>query len=132
MELYDLSHWHVLAVDDEPDSLEVLTEVLEMNGANVRAALGGQEALNAIQDYRPTLIITDLSMPGIDGYALLRKIRAAEAVAKTPVIALTAHAMLGDKEMIMSAGFDGYITKPLRIDTLIGKIFENIPSLKPA
>jgi len=116
MELYDLSHWHVLAVDDEPDSLEVLTEVLEMNGANVRAALGGQ----------------DLSMPGIDGYALLRKIRAAEAVAKTPVIALTAHAMMGDKEMIIGAGFDGYITKPLRIDTLIGKIFENIPSLKPA
>lgn len=132
MERYNLSSWQVLAVDDEPDSLEVLTEVLEMNGANVRAALGGEEALRALESFHPTLIITDLSMPGIDGYQLLRKIRKTAHVEALPVIALTAHAMLGDKAVILAAGFDGYITKPLRIDTLINKIFENLPALKPA
>ncbi len=131
MNIYDLSHWTVLAVDDEPDSLEVLAEVLDMSDATVQTANGGGDALRQLAALRPTLIITDISMPEIDGYSLLRKLRKIEGLADTPVIALTAHAMKGDRELIMRAGFNGYLTKPLRIDTMLDLLFEQLPDLKP-
>ncbi|MBL8161977.1 MAG: response regulator [Anaerolineae bacterium] len=131
MNIYDLSHWTVLAVDDEPDSLEVLAEVLDMSDATVQTANGGGDALRQLATLRPTLIITDISMPEIDGYSLLRKLRKIEGLADTPVIALTAHAMKGDRELIMRAGFNGYLTKPLRIDTMLDLLFEQLPDLKP-
>lgn len=132
MQHYDLSNWTVVIVDDEPDSLEVLCEVLEMNDATVKAAESGEEAIRLLSEARPTVILTDISMPHMDGYQLLFRLRKLDGLATVPVIALTAHAMRGDKELILESGFNGYITKPLRLDTLIPKIFENVPSLKPA
>jgi two-component system, cell cycle response regulator DivK len=131
MNLIALSSWNVLAVDDEPDSLEVLAEVLMMHDVNVKTAASGQEALTLLQKFQPTLVITDLSMPGMDGYQLLHKIRHMEGRASTPVIALTAHAMTGDKERILSAGFNGYVSKPLRLATLVSDILASLPALAP-
>jgi len=132
VEIFDLSDWNVLAVDDEPDSLEVLCEALELHDATVTGVVGGQAALETLKTLRPMLILTDISMPEIDGYRLLRAVRKIPELATVPVIALTAHAMKGDRELIMSAGFSGYITKPLRLDSLVQKILENVPLLKPA
>jgi CheY-like chemotaxis protein len=131
MEIMDLSTWKVLAVDDEPDSLEVLIEALGMHDATVHSTGNGQEALALLQTLHPTLVVTDLSMPGMDGYQLLYRIRHTEDLKATPVIALTAHAMSGDKERILEAGFNGYISKPLRIATLVPTILEYLPLLKP-
>jgi CheY-like chemotaxis protein len=131
MEIMDLSTWKVLAIDDEPDSLEVLIEALGMHDAIVHSTGNGQEALALLQTLHPTLVVTDLSMPGMDGYQLLYKIRHTEDLKATPVIALTAHAMSGDKERILEAGFNGYISKPLRIATLVPTILEYLPLLKP-
>jgi len=131
MEVFDLAAWTVLAVDDEPDSLEVLCEALELHDATVTGVIGGQAAIAALEKLRPTLILTDISMPEIDGYRLLRAIRKMPDLKDVPVIALTAHAMKGDRDLIMAAGFSGYITKPLRLDTLVQKILENVPLLKP-
>jgi CheY-like chemotaxis protein len=135
MDVMDLSTWKVLAVDDEPDSLEVLIEALSMHDASVQGVASGREALEALQSLRPTLVITDLSMPDLDGYQLLYKIRHMDGLRETPVIALTAHAMAGDRERILAAGFDGYVSKPLRIATLatdILAVLSSLASLKPA
>jgi two-component system cell cycle response regulator len=126
----DLSSWTVVIVDDEPDNLEVLYEVLSMYDAQVHPMPNGREALALLQTLVPTLVITDLSMPEMDGYELLTAIRAIKGREKTPVIALTAHAMLGDKERILSQGFDGYVTKPIGLETVVPQILEFIPTLK--
>jgi CheY-like chemotaxis protein len=131
MDLVDLSTWNVVAVDDEPDSLEVLIEALSMHDASVHGATSGPEALRLLETLHPTLVITDLSMPVMDGYQLLHRIRRMDGFKGTPVIALTAHAMAGDRERILAAGFDGYVSKPLRIATLVSDLLAIAPSLNP-
>jgi CheY-like chemotaxis protein len=132
MDVWDLSAWNVLAVDDEPDNLEVLLEVLSMHNATVHPATNGDEAMKMLETMRPTVIITDLSMPDMDGYQLLHKIRRTDNLKEIPIIALTAHAMSGDKERILAAGFNGYLSKPIRIMTVISDILASLPTLNPA
>jgi len=131
MDMFDLSTWNVVAVDDEPDNLEVVEEILLIYDANVHTACGGHEALQLMEKVKPTLILTDLSMPGMDGYQFLYKVRHTQGLESIPVIALTAHAMAGDKERILATGFSGYMSKPLRMANLLTDIFQIAPSLKP-
>ncbi len=107
--------WPVLVADDERDSLEVARRLLKMAGAQVTTANNGQEALDVLRDNTQEFrfILTDLSMPGLDGWELLYEIKNNPHTAHIPVIALTAHAMAGDRERGMAAGFHNYITKPL-------------------
>lgn len=128
MAVLDLSSWIVIAIDDEPDSLEVLTEVLMLHDVTVHPANTGAEVLQLLETVTPTLVITDLSMPNMDGYQLLYRIRHNPKTAHTKVLALTAHTMKGDRERIMSTGFDGYLMKPLRMNTLIPAIMEYLSS----
>ena len=130
MHMFDLSNWTVIVIDDEPDSLEVLSEVLELHDVTVHSADTGPEVLHLLETVTPTLVITDLSMPQMDGYQLLYRIRHNTATAHIKVIALTAHAMTGDRERIMSVGFDGYLTKPLSVNTLVADIMECLPELR--
>jgi two-component system cell cycle response regulator DivK len=131
MDIIDLSTWKVLAVDDEPDSLEVLVEVLSMYDAVVHPVSSGKAALMLLETFHPSIVITDLSMPDIDGYQLLHKIRHLEGLQDIPIIALTAHAMSGDKDRILAAGFTGYVSKPLRLASFANDILANLPSAKP-
>lgn len=124
-----ISNWIVLAVDDEPDSIEVVTDVLEFHGATVYAALDGREAVALLANLKPTFILTDLSMPNMNGWDLLAYIRENEDFADVPVVALTAHAMIGDARRAMAAGFSAYLVKPLSILTLIDEILEQLPVL---
>lgn len=109
----------ILVVDDEPDSIEVVKLVLSAAGAIVTEAADGRSGLEKFLFSQPGLVLTDLSMPEMDGWELLAAIRKHENGRKTPVIALTAHAMDGDKERVMGAGFDGYMDKPLTLFTLL-------------
>ena len=118
----NLADWQALIVDDEPDNIEVLAETLEFNGINVRFAENGQLGLDLLIDFHPTLILLDLSMPVMDGWQTLRKIRLDPALASVPVLAITAHAIHGDKERALAAGFDGYLTKPISVTTLIADL----------
>src|SRR5690348_6273706 len=93
-----ITSWTVVVVDDEMDSIEVVTEVLEFYGATVYNASNGVHALEVLQTVTPDLILSDLSMPQMDGWALLSNIRKIERLAGIPVIALTAHAMTGDEQ----------------------------------
>ncbi len=119
MDKSQLASWQVLVVDDEPDSLDVVMMVLSASGATVFAAANGQEGLELFRRMQPSVVLTDLSMPEMDGWQLLQEIRATDHGRSTPVIALTAHAMTGDKERVLAAGFDGYLPKPLKMFTLL-------------
>ena len=114
-----LAEHRILAVDDEDDNLTLFKATLEMlYDSQVEVALDAETALRLIDSFRPTYIVTDLSMPKTDGYALLRKLRARPDTRALPIVALTAHAMQGDKERVLEAGFDGYISKPFNVGTL--------------
>lgn len=115
-----ITEWEVLLVDDEPDNIEVVSESLEFYGMSVRTALNGQIAIDALQDdWLPNLILLDLSMPVMDGWATLRRLRSDPRTQDITVLALSAHAIIGDSERAVNAGFDGYMTKPISVPTLI-------------
>lgn len=120
----NVSTWKILLVDDEIDNLEVVSETLAFYGAEVKTARNGVEALALVENsYRPNLVLLDLSMPVMDGWITRQKLRENPSIeASTPIIALSAHAMLGDKERARNAGFDGYITKPVDVMSLIQTI----------
>ena len=118
----NINSWVVLLVDDEPDNLEVVAETLEFRGAQVRTALNGVEALNVLEKFKPNLFLVDLSMPQMDGWELRTRIKNTPEVQQVPLLALSAHAMIGDKERALAAGFDGYLTKPVNIHTLLDDI----------
>ncbi len=118
----NIKDWTVLIVDDEPDNLGVAQKVLLYNGAQVHIARNGLEGLTALNDMTPTFILLDLSMPEMDGWEMFEKVRSMPALARVPIIALTAHAMTGDRERVFEAGFNGYIPKPFRINTLLEEI----------
>src|SRR5262249_10254076 len=114
-----LNGWSVLVVDDEPDSLEVASRLLRHYGATVWLATNGEEALEVVQEHRPTVVISDLSMPVMDGWGLIYELKLNRSTIDLPVIALTAHAMVGDRERAISAGFHNYLAKPLTPSTFI-------------
>lgn len=117
----------ILVVDDEKDSVDIVNIVLSSVGAVVYQAGDGQEAFNICQEARPDVVLADISMPVMDGWELLRAIRGADGGHDVTVIALTAHAMSGDKERIIDAGFDGYMSKPLTMFTFLEDLSQLIP-----
>jgi two-component system, cell cycle response regulator DivK len=113
------SAWKILLIDDELDNLEVVAESLEFYGMIVETALNGQIGLEKMDSFQPTLVLLDLSMPVMDGWQTLRRLKSNPQTQNTPIIALSAHAIVGDEERALSAGFDGYMTKPVNVPTLI-------------
>jgi CheY-like chemotaxis protein len=118
----DPKDWTALIVDDEPDNVGVARKVLNYGGAKVYVARNGVEGLALLEDVRPTFVLLDLSMPEMDGWEMFRIMKADNTLASIPVIALTAHAMAGDKEKVIATGFNGYIAKPFRINSFVAEI----------
>jgi CheY-like chemotaxis protein len=131
MDREQVKHWQVLVVDDEPDSVEVVTRVLRFYGVTVYTANNGKEALQSVRQFKPTFILSDLSMPVMDGWEFLFNLKEDAATAAIPVIALTAHGMQGDRDRALAAGFHYYLTKPLSpltfIDDLM-RLFAEAPN----
>jgi CheY-like chemotaxis protein len=103
----------VLVAEDNGVNRELLRELLELRGYTVLEACDGQEALRIIDETQPELLLLDIGMPVLDGFAVIRRIRENPRLAKLPVVAVTAYAMRGDQERILSSGFDGYLSKPV-------------------
>jgi CheY-like chemotaxis protein len=103
----------VLIVDDNAVSRELLRHILKGACDEILEASEGREALNKVVEAQPDLVLLDLEMPRLDGYAVLRRLRQDARLASTRVVAVTARAMQGDREQALAAGFDGYITKPI-------------------
>src|SRR5688500_11952102 len=104
-----LAGWNVLVVGDEPDSLFIAQTLLEMCGAMVLTAPDGDQGFAMAKTHKPSFIITDLSMPEVNGWDMLTRLKAEVSTHEIPVIALTAHAMAGDREKALAAGFHNYL-----------------------
>jgi len=109
----DFSGLKIFVVDDTEGILMLFTAILEAHGAQVAAASNGEALLEQVTGFAPDLILLDIQMPGLDGYAVLEQLKLLTEIRHVPVIALTAHAMSGDKEKILARGFSGYIAKPV-------------------
>jgi CheY-like chemotaxis protein len=105
----------VLIVDDDHESCEMMLEVLRGCGASVRAAMSVSDAIDALSEFNPALVLSDIAMPGRDGYAVLSEVRAFETTLgrRVPVAAVTAYAHAEDRERAFAAGFDDYLAKPI-------------------
>jgi len=116
-----LAGWNILVVDDEPDALEVVGRILRHFGATVHLASDGEEGLALAKKFKDELkfIISDLSMPVLDGWGLLFEVRNDPDTKHIPLVALTAHAMPGDQERALGAGFHNYITKPFTAESFM-------------
>jgi signal transduction histidine kinase/ActR/RegA family two-component response regulator len=112
----------VLVVDDEADARDVLARVLQMAGARVVSATSAFEAMEQFAQFAPQLLISDISMPGEDGYSLLRRIRALESGGNIPAVALSAFARDEDKDKARSAGFNAHVAKPFDPSELIAAL----------
>jgi CheY-like chemotaxis protein len=127
-----LAGWDIVVIDDEPDSLEVAEIILDAYGATVHTGSNGAEGLKLVREVRPRFIISDISMPVMDGWGFIHELKNDRALMDIPAIALTAHAMVGDRERAIVAGFHNYLTKPLTADTFIYdllKLLMDIPEL---
>lgn len=118
--------WHILLVDDEPDNLAVLEMVLSYSGATVTCMRSGQAALDTLRQNTFDLALMDIRMPVMSGYDVLKAIREMPNPEQSDmvVIAITAHAMAGDRERMIESGFDGYISKPVEVPTIMDTIRE--------
>ncbi|HYL15824.1 MAG TPA: response regulator [Terriglobales bacterium] len=105
----------ILIADDNAASLEMLSAALAVLGHRIIEASNGHDALLKVTIERPDIALIDIQMPGLDGFAVLRAIRALEPPVPCRVLALTAFAMDGDRERMIASGFDGYIAKPVSI-----------------
>lgn len=105
----------ILIVDDNQDSRELVIKILKKSGYQLIEAVDGEDALNKVAAAPPDLILMDISLPKIDGHEVTRRLKGQEAYKDIPIIALTAHAMKGDKEKALAAGCAGYISKPVDI-----------------
>ena len=112
----------VLVVEDYPDAREMYAEYLRFSGFRVAEARNGEEALTRARQDVPDIVLMDLALPLMDGWEATRRLKADDATRDIPVIALTAHAMAGDREKAMEAGCDDYDTKPVEMERLLGKI----------
>lgn len=115
----DPTTWSVLVVDDEPDNLEVAAEVLAYMGLTVQTATNGIEGLQKLQSFDPTLILLDLSMPGMNGWEMRMQVKSDPKTQHIPIVALTAHAMVADMQRALEVGFDGYMTKPINVRSFL-------------
>lgn len=109
----DFSGIKIAVVDDTDSILLLFTAILEAHGAIVFTESSGAAFLEKVEEFAPDLILLDIQMPRMDGYEVLEQLKTSPTARSIPVVALTAHAMSGDKEKILELGFSGYIAKPI-------------------
>ena len=112
----------ILVVEDNEMNRDMLSRRLQRKGYEVVIAVDGQDGVTKAEKETPALILMDMSLPVLDGWEASRKLKALPATSKIPIIALTAHAMSGDREKSIEAGCDDFDTKPIELDRLLGKI----------
>ncbi|MBI1795197.1 MAG: response regulator [Chloroflexi bacterium] len=112
----------ILYVEDNSDNRNLVRRVLEAEGYAVTEAKDAAQALELLETERIDLILMDINMPDMDGYALTAKIKSMPKFKKLPILAVTANVMRGDRERSLEAGCDGYIQKPIDIDTISQQI----------
>ena len=109
----------VLVIEDNEQNLYLVTYILEKNGCEVVQARDGREGIAVAERRTPDLILLDIQLPGMDGYAVAQALRSNPVLARVPIVAVTSYAMTGDRERALAAGCSGYIEKPINPDTFM-------------
>ena len=117
----------ILVVEDNATNLELMVYLLQAFGFTTATAANGQEALDLLQGTPVDLVVCDLEMPVMDGYSLARRLRGAREYQVIPLIAVSAYAMVGDREKVLAAGFDGYLSKPIDPETFVDSVQAYLP-----
>ena len=112
----------ILVIEDNANNLELMTYLLKAFAHEPIPARTGEAGLAAFEQSVFDLILCDMHLPGIDGFEVARRLKEAPALRKTPLVAVTALAMVGDRERVLAAGFDGYISKPIVPETFVGQV----------
>ena len=112
----------ILIVEDNPQSLKLVRDILQVKGYQTLEAETGEEGVRLARERQPALILMDIQLPGINGIEALQKLRADPVTSSTPVIAVTASVMTQDRSRIMAAGFDGFQSKPISVNQLLAAV----------
>jgi CheY-like chemotaxis protein len=117
-----MSNRRILVVEDNTDNMTLIADVLQSLNYDVLQAMDGEQGVAMTTQEKPDLVLMDLSLPKMDGWTATRHIKADPEIQHIPVIALTAHAMVGDRERALKAGCDDYVTKPIDLKELADKL----------
>ena len=124
----------ILIVEDNMDNYELVCFVLERAGYDVFLAINGRDGVDAARFQKPDLILMDLGMPDMDGWTASRKLKSDDATKSIPLYALSAHTLPSERKRAMQAGCDGYLTKPIHVQSfldIINEIFEEVNRRSP-
>lgn len=116
----------ILVIEDNEQNLYLMTFILEKHGYEVIQARDGREGIELARQLIPMMILLDIQLPVMDGYAVARELRSNPALANVPIVAVTSYAMAGDRERVLKAGCTGYIEKPINPETFVAEIEEHI------
>ncbi len=116
----------ILVIEDNEQNRYLVTFMLEKHGYRVIQARDGREGIELAERVKPTLILLDIQLPGMDGYAVARELRSNPAFDDVPIVAVTSYAMVGDREQILAAGCNGYIEKPINPETFIDDVKQHL------
>ena len=120
----------ILIIEDNEQNLYLATFILEKHGYEVVQARDGQEGIELAGQVNPALILLDIQLPVLDGYAVARELRKNSSLARVPIVAVTSYAMVGDRERVLAAGCTGYIEKPINPETFISEITQYLRDSK--
>lgn len=121
----------VLIIEDNPANMELMSYLLAAAGHATTEAWTGEQGLELASQSAPDLVLCDLALPGIDGYAVASRLKGETSLAAVPIIAVTASAMVGDRDKVLAAGFDGYISKPITPETFATEVERFLPRRAP-
>jgi two-component system cell cycle response regulator DivK len=117
----------ILVIEDNEQNLYLVTFLLEKHGHEVIQARDGREGIELAGRVKPSLILLDIQLPFMDGYAVARELRRNPAIAHVPIVAVTSYAMAGDRERGLAMGCNGYIEKPIDPETFVAEIARHMP-----
>jgi CheY-like chemotaxis protein len=117
----------ILIIEDNDQNLYMMTFLLEAHGFEIIAARDGKAGVVLANQINPAVILLDIQLPGMDGYAVAAALRSTAGLERVPIVAVTSFAMLGDREKILSAGATDYIEKPINPDTFVEQIKKHVP-----
>jgi len=117
----------LLVIEDNEQNMYLVTFILEKRGYQVVQAWDGREGIELARQVKPALILLDIQLPEMDGYAVAQELKSNPALDDVPIVAVTSYAMVGDRERILAAGCQGYIEKPINPDTFMAQVEEHLP-----
>lgn len=122
----------IVLIEDHPDNMELMVYLLDAAGYTYHCATDGAQGMELVRRERPDLVVCDLQMPFMDGFEVLRHLRDDDSLRHTPIVAVTAQSMPGDRQKVLRAGFDGYFSKPIEPQLFVSQLEAWLPPDKRA